>query len=248
MSSTVPIHGNYHGYYSKRPAINDPRLALLPKDLFTGKRVLDVGCNEGHVTCEIAQRWGASKVVGVDIDDTLIRAAWRRRTTVWSSQGPSAQQGYFPACFDHSLGPLPIPSSHVTGNHIFPNNITFRTADWVQHEIPEDVEQYDVIIAFSITKWIHLNQGDDGIRTFFKRVWSCLRPGGTFVLEPQAWETYKKAKRINQSFKDKAIELALRPEGFEAILTEMGFSPAEHHGVIGDGGFRRPVDLYIKRE
>lgn len=46
---------------------------------------------------------------------------------------------------------------------------------------------------------------------------------------------------------------------------EMGFTPAEHHGVIGDGGksavafvagllnvhlvgFRRPVDLYIKRE
>ncbi|EEB97939.1 hypothetical protein MPER_02643, partial [Moniliophthora perniciosa FA553] len=37
---------------------------------------------------EIAQKWGADKVVGVDIDEALIRAAWRRRLVVWSQQGP----------------------------------------------------------------------------------------------------------------------------------------------------------------
>lgn len=31
-----------------------------------------------------AQSWGAGEVVGVDIDDKLIRAAWKRRRTVWS--------------------------------------------------------------------------------------------------------------------------------------------------------------------
>ena len=51
--SQVPIHGNYYGYYLKRPFTADPRLALLADDLFTGRRVLDVGCNEGWVTCEI---------------------------------------------------------------------------------------------------------------------------------------------------------------------------------------------------
>lgn len=72
MDSNVPIYGNYHGfvrlrrpqcsrslkvfsYYSKRPFVNDPRLALLPVDIFVGKRVLDVGCNEGYVTCEIGE-------------------------------------------------------------------------------------------------------------------------------------------------------------------------------------------------
>jgi 2-polyprenyl-3-methyl-5-hydroxy-6-metoxy-1,4-benzoquinol methylase len=40
-------------YYNKRPFLFDERLAVLPADLFRGARVLDVGCNEGWVTCEI---------------------------------------------------------------------------------------------------------------------------------------------------------------------------------------------------
>ena len=34
--------------------------------------------------CKLAQSWGAKKVIGVDIDATLISAAWKRRRTVWS--------------------------------------------------------------------------------------------------------------------------------------------------------------------
>jgi len=35
-----------------------------------------------------AQLWGARRVVGVDIDDALVRMAWRRRRTLWSHQAP----------------------------------------------------------------------------------------------------------------------------------------------------------------
>ena len=31
---------------------------------------------------------------------------------------------------------------------------------------------------------------------FFRRVFDVLRHGGRFVLEPQAWDTYAKAKRM----------------------------------------------------
>jgi len=55
MSESLPVHGNYRGYYHKRPSLADPRLALFPLDFFEGKTVLDIGCNEGWVTCEIGK-------------------------------------------------------------------------------------------------------------------------------------------------------------------------------------------------
>lgn len=55
----------------------------------------------------------------------------------------------------------------------------------------------DVPLRLSVTKWIHLNEGDEGIRRFFQRVHSVLRPAGVFILEPQEWETYAKARRLD---------------------------------------------------
>jgi 7SK snRNA methylphosphate capping enzyme len=113
-----------------------------------------------------AQSHGAHFVVGVDIDDTLIQGAWRRRIAVWSMQAPShgldaeettkkrkredapvPNPRYFPASCEHELGPLPIPPSSNRGKTSFPHNISFRAADWVKTEIPEDSEGYDVVIG-----------------------------------------------------------------------------------------------------
>lgn len=55
--------------------------------------------------------------------------------------------------------------------------------------------EYNVVLALSITKWIHLNWGDAGLQRFFKRVYLHLQPGGRFILEPQALETYRKRAR-----------------------------------------------------
>lgn len=105
-----------------------------------------------------------------------------------------------------------------------------------------------------MTKWVHLNEGDDGIRRFFERVHSVLRPNGVFVLEPQEWETYAKAKRIDpvrnclsflfttlitvieQKLKETAKGLQLRPSDFSRILSDIGFSPPTHLGHTGKGG------------
>lgn len=48
-------HSLLSSYYNKRAygASGDPRLAVLPRDLFKERRVLDIGCNEGVVTIEI---------------------------------------------------------------------------------------------------------------------------------------------------------------------------------------------------
>lgn len=77
------VHGNFVGYYTRRrggehadcASAGDPRLALMPREWFEGKKVLDIGCNAGVVTVEMAQRMGAARVVGVDIDDELVRMA-----------------------------------------------------------------------------------------------------------------------------------------------------------------------------
>ncbi|KAG5642609.1 hypothetical protein DXG03_002507 [Asterophora parasitica] len=165
---------------------------------------------------------------------------------------------------EHEYGSQPIPPSDIRGRHSFPHNILFRTADWTSTSIPEDAERYNVIVAFSISKWIHLNGGDDALKAFFQRVYSVLEPGGKFVFEPQAWGTYGKAKRMDearilrvgisaypltihffQRLRDNAKKLQIRPEDFGAILAEIGFGPAQHFGITGEGGFRRPVDLII---
>ena len=161
---------------------------VLPPGLFKDARVLDVGCNEGWLTSEIgehlfigiewgntevgvlgqlAQSYGAKVVVGVDIDNALIQAAWRRRRAVWSLQKSTLPQShetsgllestqtrpvpnYFPASCEHEFGFLPIPPSV---NRVFPHNLLFRTADWVRTVIPEDKEGYDVVIGYVTTFW-----------------------------------------------------------------------------------------------
>lgn len=48
---------------------------LFPDDL-TGKTVLDIGCNHGFI-CHEAARRGAARVVGIDIEESMIRGARR---------------------------------------------------------------------------------------------------------------------------------------------------------------------------
>lgn len=51
-----------------------------------------------------AQTLGAKRVVGVDIDDTLIRAAWKHRRSVWSQQGPGADSYETPSSDETAHG------------------------------------------------------------------------------------------------------------------------------------------------
>ena len=41
--------------------------------------VLDVGCGEGVLTAEWAQRLGEGRIVGIDLDDPKLRAEWEKR-------------------------------------------------------------------------------------------------------------------------------------------------------------------------
>ena len=70
-------YGNYNRYYGYRNTEHgkDPRLSYLNPEWFSGKDVLDIGCNVGHVTLAIAKNLNPRSVLGIDIDENLIRAA-----------------------------------------------------------------------------------------------------------------------------------------------------------------------------
>ncbi|TFY79314.1 hypothetical protein EWM64_g4700 [Hericium alpestre] len=210
---------------------------------------------------------GARRVVGVDIDDALVRMAWKRRRALWSFQEPSdhtediprgqdkkrrrderddkkiLKTDYFPASCQYMFGPLPILPVEATasGAEEFPHNVSFRRADWVNEVIPEDADMYDVIVGFSVAKWIHLNGGDEGLKKFFRRVYDALAPGGTFVFEPQQWESYTKARKLDATLQENAKKLELRPDDFGHLLEEISFTSCERLGEVGEG----PVNVLL---
>lgn len=53
----------------------------------------------------------------------------------------------------------------------------------------------DAVLCLSVTKWVHLNWGDAGVRRLLDRLAALLAPGGVLVLEPQPWSSYRAALR-----------------------------------------------------
>lgn len=72
---------------------------------------------------------------------------------------------------------------------------SFFQADYVPDSERQFEPQYDTITAFSVTKWIHLVHGDEGLRRFFRRVYAELREGGYFIVEPQPLRSYRRSYR-----------------------------------------------------
>lgn len=74
----VALHGNYKRYYGYRWGTGsgeDPRLQVMERCWFAGKRCLDVGCNAGLVSLAVASRFGTAAMLGLDIDASLVHSA-----------------------------------------------------------------------------------------------------------------------------------------------------------------------------
>ncbi|XP_050109173.1 probable RNA methyltransferase At5g51130 [Malus sylvestris] len=105
-------------------------------------------------------------------------------------------------------------------------------------------------IPLSVSKWIHLNWGDDGLITLFTRVWSLLRLGGIFVLEPQPWTSYEKNYRVSETTKENYRNLMFYPKDFQDLLLDkIGFRKVEDIASSVSGsktGFNRPILVFHK--
>ncbi|KAM0786900.1 hypothetical protein ACM66B_002324 [Microbotryomycetes sp. NB124-2] len=337
-------HGNFQGYYTRRKLETtttiaaesssaahqqddelDPRLQLVPREWFNGKRVLDVGCNAGKVSIQVAQMLSPQHVTAVDIDDDLVKIASRQAELAWSRQQPldyitgasahyddteqlldlpttsvsDSETGssrhnstsYFPLSMPRMFGLLPVPKelltlyvdqpqvevvSQATGRKgkrkvmpleqkQFPLNLEFHNVDWVNDEFEPDRRGYHVILALSVTKWIHLNGLNKGLFEFFRRTYETLLPGGVLILEPQLWSTYAKSVKANPSLRSNYDKLkssddddgeAKEGRGWKAeagdfervLLKEIGFDSVKKLGETGDKGFKRPVLAFFKRD
>lgn len=87
-------------------------------------------------------------------------------------------------------------------------------------------EEFDVILALSVTKWVHLNSGDVGLKRMFRRVYKQLRPDGIFIVEPQPLPSYGRRKNLSETIRRNYDSMEFKPNQFTAYLlsSDVGFS------------------------
>ncbi len=93
----VPTGNTFDKYGSTNPVVRRlmAGFASTLNELFiqaAPRSVLDVGCGEGVLTLDWAQRLGDGRVVGIDLDDPELRAEWTARARENLSFRPVAGQ------------------------------------------------------------------------------------------------------------------------------------------------------------
>lgn len=248
-------YGNYNRYYGYRNGggQEDPRLKAMKAEWFRGRDVLDIGCNVGHLTLSLARDFKPRKVIGLDIDGGLIRAA--RRNVRHYLTAALAGEMLFPVSMAICHGP--IAAAALPGQQAesvaFPNNVFFVEGNYIvesEAQLEAQQEEFDMILCLSLTKWVHLNWGDEGVRLLFKRMHRQLRPGGHMLLEAQPFHSYAKKKKLTETTYKHYHAISLRPEQFNEYLLspEVGFATCELVDTPShtSKGFQRPLYLFTK--
>ncbi|WIA28505.1 hypothetical protein OEZ86_011048 [Tetradesmus obliquus] len=230
-------YGNYHHYYGYRigpSGFEDARLKVLDPSWFRGADVLDVGCNEGLLSLALAVGCCCRSMTGVDIDPALVAKACtnlsRTRSELTQQMRAAVAARWIKAL----------------------TRVGFKAGNWLEQGCASN--KYEVVTCFSVSKWVHLNWGDDGLMRLFHKFYRCLAPGGLLVLEPQPWKSYQAAVHKQGGTSApfyKPEQLKLRPEGFVGFLTQrVGFelvqqlsavSQAAGPGAVPVKGFDRPI-------
>uniref|UniRef100_A0A7E4ZV65 RNA methyltransferase n=1 Tax=Panagrellus redivivus TaxID=6233 RepID=A0A7E4ZV65_PANRE len=240
--------GNYNRYYGTKPQLGivDYRLNYLCRDMFEEKNVLDVGCNSGLLTISIAREFLPTRIVGIDLDPHLIRAA--KQNIQYFCDRDLKVATRFPTSFQHCFGPISGPAK--SKSPVFPENIEFLNENYV-FEKDSDLDnvkpEYHTILLLATAKWIHLNNGDDGLKRAFKRIYKQLLPSGRLMIDVLPFESYQNtAKRCNL-LQTNCEKIAFRPENFcEYLLSEeIGFRDCADVGV-GFAGFNGPLYMFFK--
>eukprot|EP01032_Pedospumella_encystans_P022635 gene22635-25643_t len=120
-----------------------------------------------HVTCTL---------LGIDLDSSLIDLAVAKYVSADNAT---------PIAF------APINFMDSEASKVFLDKYLIDLSSTLKKE----VVGFSMVCLFSITMWIHLNFGDDGLVDFLARSADLLTPLGSLVVEPQPWKCYKAADK-----------------------------------------------------
>jgi 2-polyprenyl-3-methyl-5-hydroxy-6-metoxy-1,4-benzoquinol methylase len=121
VAEAVPTGNTYDKYGSQNPVVKR-LMAGFHRDLddlfarAAPQSLLDVGCGEGVLTAQWAQRLQTGHVVGVDLEDPKLRAEWSRRAlpnlsfqAVDATELPFEDDSFEVACAIEVLEHVPDP-------------------------------------------------------------------------------------------------------------------------------------------
>eukprot|EP01080_Neovahlkampfia_damariscottae_P005034 gene5034-8631_t len=197
IDQNIYEYGNYDDYYRFRNNIDSYyRINLFRdnKDFFEKKQILDIGCNSGELSLQIAKNIEVKKYLGIDIDEYLIQKAHENKERIIAAQ----------------LRRLMHVGRDLT--NFFPRNVEFKSGNFLEYDFGD--VQFNTILCLSITKWIHLNWGDEGIKNFFKKMANLLTKNGILILEPQKFSTYDRKKDLTKTISENFQNIKFKPDEF----------------------------------
>ena len=189
-------YGNFHNYYSFHPSKS--RTELIPKGSFlqiwnsipikpSKFYYLDVGCNEGDLSYEIYSIM-SSELREIDVECYLLGLDIDEELIV------KANEKYSDNKYISFLKCNIMTESEVIDEYLFQNQIS----------------QFSIVSAFSITMWIHINHGDDGLKLFLDKITTYTL--SSLFIEPQQWKSYKNAmKRMRK------LEI-IKPLAYDSLI------------------------------
>jgi 7SK snRNA methylphosphate capping enzyme len=149
-----------------------------------GKKVLDVGCNAGYVSIAINSKFLIDSIMGIDIDNNLIKRARRLLKDKLKMDASDVAKLSSLKSSITTFGIASVSTQQPISDASC-ERATFKHENILNSE--DSPESYDVILCFKVTKWIHLNNGDEGVKKLFLKLHSLLRKGGKLLLQPQKW-------------------------------------------------------------